>query len=70
MKDLGYGAGYRYDPGEEDGVADQTYLPESLEGERFYAPGPYGFEKTVNERLEWWAARRAEARKREDSDPT
>jgi putative ATPase len=59
MKDLGYGSGYRYDPEEADGVSDQTYLPEALEGERFYEPGRFGFEKTIAERLRWWANRRA-----------
>ncbi len=68
MKDLGYGSGYRYDPSEEHGVSAQTYLPEALEGERFYTPGRFGFEKTVGERLAWWEARRAEARERGTSD--
>lgn len=58
MKDLGYGDGYRYDPDEEDGVADQAYLPDALHGERFYEPGRMGFEKTIAERLRWWAERR------------
>jgi putative ATPase len=64
MKGLGYGKGYKYDPEEEHGVADQTYLPERLAGERFYEPGPYGQEVRIRERLEWWAARRREARER------
>ncbi|MDX1493555.1 MAG: hypothetical protein R3253_05835, partial [Longimicrobiales bacterium] len=58
MKDLGYGKGYRYDPDQEDGVADQEYLPDELRGERFYHPGGFGFEKTIAERLAWWAERR------------
>ncbi|MFP3947893.1 MAG: replication-associated recombination protein A [Longimicrobiales bacterium] len=61
MEDLGYGKGYRYDPEEEHGVAPQKYLPASLEGTRFYAPGPYGFERRVAERLEWWEKKRGEA---------
>jgi len=61
MKELGYGKGYRYDPGERDGIAPQLYLPERLLGERFYRPGRFGHEKTVAARLEWWAARRREA---------
>ncbi len=59
MKDLGYGKGYRYDPATEHGVADQTYLPDELQGTRFYDPGRFGFEKTIRERLEWWARHRA-----------
>ena len=60
MKDLGYGAGYSYDPDEPDGVSTQRYLPDRIAGEVFYEPGRFGFEKTLGERLEWWAARRAE----------
>jgi len=58
MKEWGYGAGYRYDPDEEDGVAEQAYLPDALTGCRFYVPGRFGFEKTIGQRLEWWARRR------------
>jgi len=61
MKELGYGKGYRYDPEEEDGVSAQTYLPDSLVGERYYEPGRFGFEKTIAERLKWWADRREQA---------
>ena len=62
MKELGYGRGYRYDPSEEHGIADQSYLPERLAGERFYDPGPYGAEPGIRERLAWWAEKRREAR--------
>lgn len=68
MKDLGYGAGYRYDPDEADGVAQQEYLPEQLRGERFYDPGRMGFEKTIAERLRWWAERRGGAGGAEDTE--
>ncbi len=61
MKDLGYGEGYRYDPEEAEGIADQAYLPEAVRGERFYRPGRFGFETTIAERLEWWAKRRGGA---------
>ena len=61
MKELGYGEGYRYDHAEQDGVAPQTYLPERLAGEVFYTPSRFGFEKTVAERLKWWAERRVES---------
>ena len=61
MKELAYGEGYRYDHAEQDGVAPQTYLPDRVAGEAFYRPSRFGFEKTVAERLKWWAERRAEA---------
>jgi len=70
MKDLGYGKGYRYDPHEEGGVADQEYLPEALRGSVFYRPGPYGREKLIAERMEWWAARRRGGRGGGGSDPS
>lgn len=62
MKELGYGEGYRYDPDEPEGVARQTYLPEGLEGEGFYEPGPLGHEAVIARRLAWWEARRKEPR--------
>ena len=61
MRELGYGAGYRYDPDETHGVAFQTYLPETLEGRSFYRPSPHGHEATIQKRLDWWAKRRTEA---------
>jgi len=73
MRELGYGEGYRYDPEEEHGVAPQTYLPSRLEGERFYEPGPHGYEKTIAERLAWWDEKRREGLPRrakgEDAPP-
>jgi putative ATPase len=64
MGSLGYGAGYRYDPDEAGGVAPQSYLPERLAGERFYRPGAFGYEKTLDERMRWFEARRREAAER------
>ena len=52
MKDLGYGAGYRYDPEWDEGVAPQTYLPASLDGRRFYEPGSSGTERDLGARLD------------------
>ena len=72
MKDLGYSRGYKYDPSERDGVADQEYLPEALRGEVFYRPGHFGAEKAIAERLAWWAERRREGRGADGApdDPT
>ena len=52
MKDLGYGAGYRYAHDEAEGVAAMTCLPESLRERRYYAPTERGGEKEVAVRLE------------------
>jgi putative ATPase len=51
MKEIGYGRGYRYDPDEAGGVAQQTYLPERLRGTRFYRPGDEGHEAEIAQRL-------------------
>ena len=61
MKELGYGESYRYDYAVEGVAAGQEYLPEALRGARFYEPGSQGFEKTVAERLAWWAEQKNKA---------
>jgi putative ATPase len=55
MKELGHGEGYRYAHDSATGYVAQEYLPDELRGARFYEPGPFGFEKEVARRLEWWA---------------
>lgn len=62
MKEIGYGAGYRYDHAEGGYAAGQKYLPDVLEGAHWYEPGTQGFEKTIAERLAWWAEQRNKAR--------
>ncbi len=61
MKDLGYGADYRYDHAEGGHAAGQEYLPAPLRGARWYEPSETGYEKTLAERLAWWAKRKNEA---------
>jgi putative ATPase len=68
MSEWGYGEGYRYDPDEVHGVADQVYLPPELEGRTFYQPGPFGHEKEVAKRLAWWAERRGAKKGHEPGD--
>ena len=55
MKEIGYGKGYRYAHDAPSAYLSQEYLPEGLEGERFYEPGPMGLEKRIAERMAWWA---------------
>lgn len=51
MKDWGYGQGYRY-PHDEDGfAAGETYLPDALQGRRYYEPRESGLEMRIKERL-------------------
>ncbi|OOC10687.1 replication-associated recombination protein A [Thioalkalivibrio halophilus] len=53
MRQEGFGAGYRYDHDEPDGVArGQTYLPELLLDRRFYTPKRAGTERVLAERLD------------------
>jgi putative ATPase len=54
MKDLDYGKDYKYAHDFDDGYIAQEYLPESLQGRKFYTPSKFGFEKTIKERIEWW----------------
>jgi putative ATPase len=54
MKDIGYGAGYKYAHGEEGRIADQQHLPDELVGRRFYEPSGEGFEGEVAKRMKAW----------------
>ena len=62
MKDLGYGAGYRYAHDEEGGIADQQHLPDELKGRRFYEPTAEGYEAEVARRMKAWDALLAKKR--------
>ena len=55
MKDLGYGAGYRYDHDAPDGFSGQDYFPDSMTRQNFYAPKQVGFEREIARRLEYWS---------------
>ncbi len=61
MRELGYGAGYRYPHDEPDGIGRQEYLPPRLRGRRYYAPTDRGWEARLRERLATLRARRTEA---------
>jgi putative ATPase len=60
MKELGYGKGYRYAHDSPDAYLPQEYLPDELRGTAFYAPGPFGYERKVAERMEWWERKKGE----------
>jgi putative ATPase len=63
MKELGYGKGYAYDHNEDEGFSGQDYFPEGMARQTFYAPKGEGAEARVKERLDRWAALRAEKRR-------
>ncbi|MCD8172943.1 MAG: replication-associated recombination protein A [Alistipes sp.] len=55
MKSLNYGKDYRYAHSFEGNFTEQEFLPEGLEGTRFYAPGDNPQERTISERMgKWW----------------
>jgi len=54
MKELGYGAGYRYAHDEAGGIADQQHLPDELKGRRFYEPTDSGHEAEIARRMRAW----------------
>lgn len=62
MKDLGYGAGYVYDPATEEGFSGQSYFPDQMARQTFYTPRGGGYEEILRERLDRWAAMRAKLR--------
>ena len=49
---LGHGKGYRYPHDFPPAVVGQQYLPDELEGSRYYRPTGNGFEKQLASRLE------------------
>ena len=51
MKDLGYGAGYKYAHDFEEKVTEMECLPENLKGRQWYFPTEEGVEKRIRERL-------------------
>ena len=64
MKNLGYGDGYEYAHDQQDGITAQVDLPPELEGTEFYRPGPFGFEKDVKKRIDYWEKRKNRLRKK------
>lgn len=55
MKDMGYGAGYEYDPDTKDGFSGQNYFPDDMKRESFYKPVERGFEREIQKRLDYWS---------------
>ncbi|WP_276670387.1 replication-associated recombination protein A [Schaalia cardiffensis] len=54
MKDLGYGAGYQYDPDLEDGFSGADYFPDGVARRRLYEPTDNGYEHAVRDGLAQW----------------
>ncbi len=55
---LGHGEGYQYAHDGEDGVVEQAYLPEDLQGRTdYYRPTGRGFEERLAQRWQWLKTR-------------
>ena len=55
MKEKGYGKDYKYAHQYEDAFVWQQYLPDGLQGKRFYQPSQRGYEQEIAARLDrWW----------------
>ena len=54
MREMGYGAGYIYDPDTASGCSGQNCFPEQMGRQKFYHPIERGFEREIKKRLEYW----------------
>ena len=55
MRQLDYGKGYKYAHDFEGHFVNMDFLPQSLQGRRFYYPAEQGYEKEIAQRLkQWW----------------
>ncbi|MFC2069764.1 replication-associated recombination protein A [Chloroflexota bacterium] len=71
MKEMGYGAGYKYAHDYPDNFVEQQNLPEALQGKQYYLPSEQGYEKQVMARLKkWWQDKKKpeEPEKTEDAE--
>jgi putative ATPase len=65
MKELGYGAGYRYAHDEPDAfAAGESYLPEGMPALEWYRPTERGLEARIREKLAELRRRNEEAKKK------
>lgn len=60
MKQLGYNAGYQYDPDTADGFSGANYFPDKMSRRKFYRPVERGFEREIAKRLAYWDKLRKE----------
>ena len=65
MKNLGHGKGYQYAHNADDAVVAQSHFPDGMDAVSLYSPAERGFEKILNERIQWLKARREVLKKGE-----
>ena len=64
MKNMGYGAGYVYEPDTESGFSGQNCFPEKMGRRTFYTPVERGFEREIKKRLDYWNSLREKLNKK------
>ncbi len=57
-KALGHGKGYKYPHSYPGHYVRQQYLPDRLQGRRYYEPGELGYEREIAKRLQRWRGHR------------
>jgi putative ATPase len=67
MKALGYGHGYKYAHDFEGAQVEQSHLPDSLRGRRYYRPTDRGHEARLKQRMDEWAQQRKLNSQRDNS---
>jgi len=63
MKRVGYGKSYLYAHDFDEGIVDQSYLPDRLAGTKFYKPTDRGLEDRIRQRLDEIAQQKSEFRR-------
>ncbi len=64
MRKIGYGKGYRYAHDYDEAQVEQQHLPDAIKDRTYYHPTDRGYEKTVKERLDAFAAARVKGVRR------
>ncbi|HBN27062.1 MAG TPA: AAA family ATPase [Desulfobacteraceae bacterium] len=54
MKNMGYGAGYKYSHDYDGAYVPQEYLPDELKSRTYFTPTNRGYEKIIKQRLDVW----------------
>lgn len=54
MRDMGYGAGYIYEPDTASGFSGQNCFPEGMQRQKLYTPVERGFEREIKKRVDYW----------------
>jgi putative ATPase len=65
MKNMGYGAGYVYEPDTQSGFSGQNCFPDGMRRQHYYRPIERGFEREIKKRLDYWESLRKKTKETE-----